>query len=815
MNKKNFLIALCFVLFSLLIQAQNKYNTKISGEIIDSTTKKPIEYVSIAIYKAANDSLVAGTLSDGKGKFKKENIPYGAYKLKLTFVGYNDNYISNIVLSPKTSIIDLKQIFISESTKELNTVSVVGQRKGFEQTFDKKIFTMDEKRTPGALTVLDQLKTLPSITVDNDGNVKFRGQTPNILVDDQPYTLLYPKLEMIPASNVDKIEFIDPSAKYASSVGTINIKLKQPKENGLSGAVYTSWGTYDFKKLSSSGNGFNVNYKYKNLIVYSNLNVYTNSMYNNYNISKISFEDTSRKYIYSDSRFDYNSLYLSGSSGAIYNFNKKTKLTFSWTPSFNESKHPNYKDLLDTNIKGVRSIERNEGDNLYKNFGNSFVLNFNKKLSSDEHVLSIKSTFSLKNSSAEYDDILKYKYYNYEPIDSLRTIYTKDPEQNKRFSINIEYKVPLDTTGRIEVGLQSDYKMQGSEYQYFLNENEVKKYYNKDDIKELNVALYGNLGKKFKKFKIDLGTRFEIKNYDFEVIYNVSQKDTVVTLNKTYPYIIPNLTLGYEIKPFHELKFTYQLDSQVPQIYQLNPFESKSNSRYWSSGNKDLKIYNYHRFSLGYMYAPEKFSISADIFTFFSNNYIEWVERPINNNEILFSKPENVGKNQGTGVNISGSFMPAEWVNGNLSMDIFQSEIISEIEKTKSSKTTTFTGNAYVSFILNKKNSLSLYVNYYGNEASLGGYTKGTLWNGIYYSRKFLDNKLSLNFSINNLIEPETGWYTNQNYLGKHEINENYGSWLRRSFRISLRYTFNKGDRGLLKTENQDNGGGMPSGNGR
>ena len=72
-------------------------------------------------------------------------------------------------------------------------------------------------------------------------------------------------------------------------------------------------------------------------------------------------------------------------------------------------------------------------------------------------------------------------------------------------NINIEYKVPLDTTGRIEVGLQSDYKMQGSEYQYFLNENEIKKYYNKDDIKELNVALYGNLGKKFKKFKKNSG----------------------------------------------------------------------------------------------------------------------------------------------------------------------------------------------------------------------------------------------------------------------------------------------------------------------
>lgn len=813
MIKKSFLIAASLLIFSFFIQAQQKINTKISGEIIDSTTKKPIEFVSIAIYKAANDSLVAGTLSDAKGKFKKENIPYGTYKLKLTFVGYNDNFVSNIVLSPKVNIIDLKQIIISESTKELNTVSVVGQRNGFEQTFDKKIFTMDEKRSPGALTVLDQLKTLPSITVDNDGNVKFRGQTPNILVDDQPYTLLYPKLEMIPASNVDKIEFIDPSAKYSSSVGTINIKLKQPKENGLSGAVYTSWGTYDFKKLSNSANGFNINYKYKNLIVYSNLNVYTNDMRDNYYISKTSYEGIAKKYVYFDNRFDYNSIYLSGSTGTIYNFNKKTKLTFSWTPSYNENKNPRYKDLRDTTINGIKSIERNDGENRYINNGNSFTLNFNKKLSSDEEVLSIKSTYSIKNTNVNYTDILKFKYYNYSPSDSSRAIKTQDPEHNNRVSFNVEYKKPIDSTGRWEIGIQNDYKIQGSKYQYFLNNNEIKNYYNKDEIRELNIAIYGNLGKKIKKFKIDLGARLELKNYDFILDFYKNSKDTNLNFNKAYVYLTPNLTLGYEIKPFHELKFTYQLDRQVPQVYQLNPYLKDNDIRFWSSGNKDLKIYNYHRFSIGYMYAPEKFSISADLFTFFSNNYIEWVDKPILNNEVILSRPENIGKNVGSGINISGSIMPAEWINGNLSMDIFQSEIISDIESSNNSKTNTFTGNAYVSFILNKKNSLSMYVNYYGNEASLGGYSKGTLWNGIYYSRKFLDNKLSVNLSVNNLIESKTGWYSDQNYLGKHEITENYGAWLKRSFRISLRYTFNKGDRGLLRTENPDNGGGMPNSN--
>jgi len=267
--KKNILIFV-FLLTCLSLKSQSLLLTGdgiIKGTIVDSATSSPVAFATIGIYSMPKDTLIAGTLTDEKGSFLKEDLPNGIYALKITCIGFKNTTINDLKIEAKQLKVQLDAIKLPASTSDLSEVTVSGERKPFEQTFNKKIFLMDEKRSAGAQNVLDQLKTLPSVTVDPEGNVKYRGQTPTILVDDQPYTLLYPKLEMIPSANVDKIEFIEPSARYKSSVGTINIKLKKPKENGLSGSIFSSIGTADFKSIVQNYNGINMNLKYKKLIV--------------------------------------------------------------------------------------------------------------------------------------------------------------------------------------------------------------------------------------------------------------------------------------------------------------------------------------------------------------------------------------------------------------------------------------------------------------------------------------------------------------------------------------------------------------------
>ena len=44
------------------------------GKIIDQTTKKPLEYAKIKLFKAQDSSLVFGQFTDAEGKFNLEGL---------------------------------------------------------------------------------------------------------------------------------------------------------------------------------------------------------------------------------------------------------------------------------------------------------------------------------------------------------------------------------------------------------------------------------------------------------------------------------------------------------------------------------------------------------------------------------------------------------------------------------------------------------------------------------------------------------------------------------------------------------------------
>jgi iron complex outermembrane receptor protein len=73
---------LCIGLIFLRINSFAQ-NTSIEGEVIGNFAKEPMEYASISLLNANNNSLITGVLSDSKGKFKIEKIKAGNYFLKV------------------------------------------------------------------------------------------------------------------------------------------------------------------------------------------------------------------------------------------------------------------------------------------------------------------------------------------------------------------------------------------------------------------------------------------------------------------------------------------------------------------------------------------------------------------------------------------------------------------------------------------------------------------------------------------------------------------------------------------------------------
>src|ERR1700748_1168632 len=70
---------------------------RISGTLVDSLTKKPMDYASVGLYRSGGKSPITGVITDEKGNFKLDNVKPGSYKLSITFIGYPAKVIDPII----------------------------------------------------------------------------------------------------------------------------------------------------------------------------------------------------------------------------------------------------------------------------------------------------------------------------------------------------------------------------------------------------------------------------------------------------------------------------------------------------------------------------------------------------------------------------------------------------------------------------------------------------------------------------------------------------------------------------------------------
>ena len=213
---------------------------EVSGVVVDSKSEKPIEYASVSVL-LKDKSIETGGITDSNGKFQIGEIRPGNYILKIEFMGYESQTISDIKLSFRGKIKkDVGKIKLKLALLEMDEVNVVDDRPVFEFETDKMIYNAKDDIISGSGTAEDVLNKVPMVTVDQDGEVSLRGN-PNvkILLNGRP-NRTGGDVDIIPASLIDKVEVItSPSAKYdpEGMAGIINIVLKKGTFEGLNGSI--------------------------------------------------------------------------------------------------------------------------------------------------------------------------------------------------------------------------------------------------------------------------------------------------------------------------------------------------------------------------------------------------------------------------------------------------------------------------------------------------------------------------------------------------------------------------------------------------
>ena len=224
-----------FLLFSLATVALSAQGL-VRGRVLDKQTEEALSFVNVKVLQKGSDVFVKGTVTDSDGKFLIEGLKNGQYTVTFTFVGYK-TIERQVTISDKNKTVSYPAVFMSEDAHALKEVTVTGQKSSMKLEVDRKSFDVSQLVTNVGQTASEALENIPSVEVDNDGNVSLRGNSSvEVWINGKASGLTSDNraqiLQQLPAESIERIEVIDnPSAKFSAegSAGIINIVLKKRK----------------------------------------------------------------------------------------------------------------------------------------------------------------------------------------------------------------------------------------------------------------------------------------------------------------------------------------------------------------------------------------------------------------------------------------------------------------------------------------------------------------------------------------------------------------------------------------------------------
>ena len=146
-------------------------------------------------------------------------------------VGYQTDY--DTLLVKEKEIQFEKELYPLDS--RLQEVEISAHREGVENKEDRKKYNVSNQAINSTGTAKDLLLSLPSVDMDAEGKLSYRGSTKVLILVDGEQSNLVQALDQIPADQIDFIEVNNnPSVKYRAegAVGLIHIHTKKQKGQG-------------------------------------------------------------------------------------------------------------------------------------------------------------------------------------------------------------------------------------------------------------------------------------------------------------------------------------------------------------------------------------------------------------------------------------------------------------------------------------------------------------------------------------------------------------------------------------------------------
>jgi outer membrane receptor protein involved in Fe transport len=653
---------------------------KISGTLIDSVTRQPLSYASVALFRAAGKTPLNGVLTDDKGAFKIDGIHPGEYKIRITYVGYPDKMVSGIITTDAKPDKNMGQINVASSSRALKEVSVTAQAPLIENKIDKIVYNAEKDLTSAGGNATDVLQKVPLVAVDINGNVSLRGDANvRVLINGKPSgatsASLSDVLKTIPADQIKSIEVItSPSAKYDAegSAGIINIITKQKNMTGISGSISGGIGT-----RQNNGN-FNLNYN-KNRFSLS-MNAGGNYTWPQTSLTGF-YNDIQPKDTVHTSTTSNGTNYVKrygaiGNVSANYDFNAFNSLHTNIRLNqggFNTvaNSQSQFTNLMITpyDIKTGDTSYRYSSNSLGHNSFGGFDWNvdYTHKFHKEGEELDISTQWSHSRTVTDFTS-------NYINTDQLPNSKANIDGLNNEYTLQADYTLPINKVFKLEaggkeilrrlVGTQDAYAYDPasgtSDGFVFDNANSAVYNYNQNV-----TAGYGVLTITLPKgFTLLVGARDEITNIS-GAPQTASSDTTLRPFSNSYNTFIPSLTIQKALSSTQTIKLAYSKRITRPGLTSLNPYDNKTNVLAQTEGNPYLAPEVSQTLELDYITFVKSSVINMSVYYKHTGGLIETIAAPIlvqvdstHSQPGTLTSSHNIGDNNSFGGSFFGSVSP-------------------------------------------------------------------------------------------------------------------------------------------------------------
>jgi len=722
---------------------------KISGGVVDSISKQPVEYVTVALHKSGKDTPVDGSLSDSKGMFTLKEVKNGTYDLHVSYLGYSSKIISNILISDSLPEKMLGKIIISPEQKLLDEVVITGQQALIENKIDRIVYNATKDISNKGGTAADVLRKVPTLSVDLDGNVSMRGsQSIRVLINGKPSGVMSSSvseaMKMIPSDEIEKVEVLtSPGAKYDAegSAGIINIITKRKTIKGFSGNLNVSAGT------RSTFAGANVNLKYDKIGF--------NAGFGGFGWRANGTMEANREL---DSPFGSLLLRQSGDNntnglGGRLNFG----VDYDITDKDNINAGVAFRKFgmsLDNSISFVQTLDgvpvfqqfRRDQDSYNDNKNVDVTLDYKHKFKKENQELTISGQFTDNIRPTEYE------VNQYDPNNALNyTEYSNNDGKNVETTAQIDYSHPFTKKLNLDIGAKAIFRQIESIYQFDtiaqgsgLRERDLRR----SGQFGFNQNVYAGYAEATwtitDKWGVKAGLRYEGTEIEGDIFKQ--ERD----LNQTYSNLLPSATLSYKWGS-DGLKLAYNQRLQRPGLFYLNPYSNQADPKNITQGNPDLDVELTHNVEVAYNKYVGLSSVNASIYRRFTNNAIEAVRIP--RGDTLVTTYFNQARNVNTGINLSGNIMKGYkfMVGGNIDVSYVQIE-----NKTLGINNTgiNYGINGFLNWTLYDVWGVQGYAGFRGPTFTAQGKTTSFYFYGIGAKRDILKKKGTISIGVDNPFTP-------------------------------------------------------------